>query len=198
GAGFRRLVRRAPGRRRDLRFGLVEDRVRLTRGVGDVAVGRVERRLGRRSGRPGRVVPVGGEAAAVAVVVGGLDPLVLAGDDEPGLVVAGRLRVAHVVHPGLGVAREADAVGDVAEPVFAALLLRQDLPVVERVDEAGRAQEVGEAVGLVAPFRRGEAVVLARTDRAAVEVDLAEARPGGAALVGAVEVATVLAQRVDG
>src|SRR5262249_41522990 len=112
GAGGRGLVARAPGRRR---FGaeFVVDSQRLGRGVDDVAVPRVEDRFARRvdvffaeGAGVGRVLPVGVRAAferaRVRVVVGGLDPLVLARDHEAGGAGPHRGAFFHVVHPSLG------------------------------------------------------------------------------------------------
>ena len=147
----------------------------------------------------GRVLPVGVGAAAAGVVVGGLDPLVLAREHEAGLALAGgagALAAVEVVHPLAGLAREPDPVGGVAEGAVGAGCLGEQLAVVERVDEARRAQEVGEAVGLVGPFRRADRVVAAGAG-AGREVDLAEPRPGRGALGGAVEVVAVAAHRVD-
>ncbi len=196
--------RRAPARRRQARG--VVGRQRLGRGVGDVAGRRVERgRAGGRRGvvaedpRVGRVLPVGEGAAAAGVVVGGLDPLVLGGDDEAELAGPGRagaLVAGQVVHPALGLRRESHPVADVAEAVGAAGLLGEDAPVVEGVDEPRRPREVGEAVGLVRPLRIRHRVVAALAG-ARPEVDLAVLRPCRGALGRVVEVVWVAAVRVD-
>src|SRR4051794_13104868 len=107
-------------------------------------------------------------------------------------MLARGLGVAHVIHASLGVPGEAHLVDHVLEGALGDAALRDQAPVEEGVGEAGGAQEVGEAVGLVGPFRIGERVVTAAAS-ASPQVDLAVLGPGGAALIGAEEVATVAA-----
>ncbi len=121
------------------------------------------------------------------------------GTTKPWLQRPGRaaaLFARQVVHAALGLPGEPHAVGDVAEGAAAARLAREQPAVVERVDEARRAQEVGEPVGLVGPFRIGDRVVVA-VPRPGGEVDLAVLGPAGGALGRVVEVVPVHAARVD-
>ncbi len=139
-------------------------------------------------------------APLAAVPVGRLDPLVLARDDEAALLGAGRagaLVAVEVVHAAAGAARELDLVVDVLDAAGAARGLAQDLAVGERVDEAGGAEEVGEAVGLVGPGRVGDGVVPAVAGLRGL-VDLAVLGPGVGALGRVVEIVLVGALRIDG
>ncbi len=111
-------------------------------------------------------------------------------------VAPGRLRAGEVVHPLPGHGREPHPVVGVAEDPVGVGGLGEELAVVERVDEARRPREVGEAVGLVGPFRRADRVVAAGVG-AGREADLPEPRPGRRALGRAVEVVAVAAHRVD-
>ena len=79
----------------------------------------------------------------------------------------------------------------------AAGLLGEHPPVVERVDEPRRPQEVGEAVGLVRPLRVRHRVV-APPAGAGRHLDLAVLRPRRGALARVVETMRIAAGRVGG
>ena len=205
GAG-RSGLRRTPGRggagrgaRRvhaAVRIVRVVGRERLRARVHDVPGGGVQLRGVRRIEGAGRIGPVRLGSAALGVVVGGLDPLVVAREHESRRLAARRRLLGHVVHALLGLPREPHLVGHVLEVTRRRRRARQDVPVGQRVGEARPAAEVPEVERLLCPLRVRHGVMLAHA-RARGVTDRAELRPDIRAGVVDVEIVPVLAVRVD-
>ncbi len=146
---------------------------------------------GIRGVRPVRVSP-----ASLGVVVSGLDPFVVARNDESARPGSHGRRIAELVHARLGSRRQPYRVGDVLEAPRRRGCLGEHFAVGERVHEADGTTEVPPIERLVCPLRIGDGIVLTLSRRGRVP-DRAVLRPVRGAHVVVVEVVQVLPARID-